>query len=78
LPDLRFDAEQIEKSWLKNLKNKRATRPRAVKAIRGWEELIQKKAEAVGLSESPSERILEAGRRLIWRACSVLTIQAGG
>jgi hypothetical protein len=70
LPDLRFDAELIEKSWRKNLKNKPSTRPRAMKAIRGWEELIQKKAEAEGLSESPAERILEAGRWLILRACS--------
>jgi hypothetical protein len=77
LPDLRFDAELIEKSWLKNLKNKPSTRPRAMKAIRGWQELIQKKAEAGGLSESPSERILEAGRWLIWRACSVPIVQAG-
>lgn len=33
LPDLRFDAELIEKSWLKNLKNKRSTRPRVIKTI---------------------------------------------
>jgi hypothetical protein len=77
LPDLRFDAELIEKNWLKNLKNKRSTRPRAIKAIRGREELIKKRAEAEGSSESPSERILEAGRRLIWQACSGAIIQAG-
>jgi hypothetical protein len=76
LPDLPFDAELIERSWLKNLKNKTSTRPRAVRAIRKWEDLVRKRAEAGGSSESLSERILEAGRWLIWRACSVPVIQA--
>jgi hypothetical protein len=77
LPDLPFDAELIEKSWFKNLKNKASTRPRAMQAIRRWEVLIQKRAEAGGSLESLSERILEAGRWLIWRACSVPVIQVG-
>jgi hypothetical protein len=78
LPDLPLDAELIEKSWLKNLKNKPSTRPRAMRAIRGWQDLIRKRAQVGGLSESPSDRILEAGRWLIWRASSVPVIQAEG
>jgi hypothetical protein len=78
LPDLPFDAELIEKSWLKNLKNKASTRPRAMRAIRGWQDLTRRRAEAGGSSEPPSERILEAGRWLIWRASSVPVIQAEG
>ena len=77
LPDLPFDAELIEKSWLKKLKNKASTRPRAMRAIRGWQDLTRRRAEAEASSESPSERILEAGRWLIWRTCSVPVIQAG-
>jgi hypothetical protein len=70
-PDLRFDAELIEKNWVKNLKNKASTRPGAMQAIWGWRDVTRKRAEAESSSESPSEKILEAGRRLIWRACSV-------
>jgi hypothetical protein len=77
LPDLPLDAELIEKSWLKNLKNKPSTRPRAMQAIRRWQDLIRKRAEAGGLSESPPERILEAGRRLMWRASSAPGVRVG-
>jgi hypothetical protein len=76
LPDLPFDPELIEKSWLKKLKNRPSTRPRTMRAIRGWRDLIRKRAEAGDSSESPSERVLEAGRWLIWRASAWSVIQA--
>ena len=71
LPDLSFDPDRIRGSWIKHYSANAA----AMNWILRWEGHVNNMAARMDPERPLLERILEASRRLVWRAWSVSDLQ---